>query len=166
MPRKSKRNITYKARLERQLTSMERQVLKDLRQHLSRAASTSCRGATEFMDIVSDSELDDLAARIAESDSLKIDEIEDALALLRQGRHGVCQMCGKEISARRLKARPSAILCLECKKKQEKAHVASELRVHGPADVEIDVGLGLTDSDRDDKGVDELMEEMELRDLL
>ena len=107
-------------RLERELTSLERNLLKTLQERAGDIQSVSSSKSAEFMDTVSNSELDEMAARIMESDSTKIDEIEEALQRLRNGKYGICSHCGECISKKRLKARPFATLCLTCKEKAEK----------------------------------------------
>lgn len=42
-------------------------------------------------------------------------KIEDALERLRHPDFGYCEACGMEIGLRRLEARPTATLCVECK---------------------------------------------------
>lgn len=113
--------------LERRLVSLRSRILGELRDHLSKTRSTSAHDATEFMDVASDSELDDLAARIAEMDSMTVDEIEDALSMLREGHYGICSNCGKKITKRRLRARPFATLCLRCKQVQERQSRAASV---------------------------------------
>jgi len=41
-------------------------------------------------------------------------EVEAAVGRVRDGRYGVCVVCGAPISAARLEARPSASTCLSC----------------------------------------------------
>jgi len=41
----------------------------------------------------------------------------EALKRIEEGKYGICSNCGKEISEKRLKAYPAAILCMDCKKK-------------------------------------------------
>lgn len=48
-----------------------------------------------------------------------IRKIQDALERLEYGTYGICEECEEEISDGRLKARPVATLCIECKRKQE-----------------------------------------------
>ena len=47
-------------------------------------------------------------------------EIEQALRKLDAGTYGLCDICGKPISADRLEALPQASLCLDCKAKNAK----------------------------------------------
>ncbi len=43
-----------------------------------------------------------------------------ALDKIAQGSYGLCEACGKPISPERLKALPHALLCIECKKAEER----------------------------------------------
>ncbi|MDD4666282.1 MAG: TraR/DksA C4-type zinc finger protein [Clostridia bacterium] len=45
--------------------------------------------------------------------------IDDALEAIAQGKYGICELCGQEISAERLQAIPYTTLCQACKKKNE-----------------------------------------------
>lgn len=44
-----------------------------------------------------------------------IKKIDEALAKLDRGEYGYCESCGIEIGIRRLEARPTATLCIDCK---------------------------------------------------
>ena len=44
-----------------------------------------------------------------------IKKIEAALTKINEQRYGYCDSCGIEIGIRRLEARPTATLCIECK---------------------------------------------------
>jgi DnaK suppressor protein len=47
----------------------------------------------------------------------KIASLEEAVARFEEGTYGICERCGKEISAQRLEALPQARLCIECAQK-------------------------------------------------
>ena len=47
--------------------------------------------------------------------------IDAALGRLDEGTYGKCQRCGQPISQERLEAIPYATLCIECKRKEERA---------------------------------------------
>ena len=49
-----------------------------------------------------------------------LEKIEDALKKIDKGRYGVCEICGKNISEKRLKFVPWARYCIECQEKIEK----------------------------------------------
>ena len=57
--------------------------------------------------------------RIRDRERKLILKIKDALARIEEGTFGICEECGQEISAERLKARPVTTLCIDCKTKAE-----------------------------------------------
>ncbi len=48
-----------------------------------------------------------------------IEKIRSALERIDVGTFGICDACGSEISAKRLKARPVTTQCIDCKTKEE-----------------------------------------------
>ena len=48
-----------------------------------------------------------------------IKKIEDTIALIDSGDYGYCSGCGGEIGIKRLEARPTATLCIDCKTLEE-----------------------------------------------
>jgi DnaK suppressor protein len=50
---------------------------------------------------------------------LFLSKIDEALKRIEDGSYGECDSCGDEINTKRLQARPTAKLCLECKEDQE-----------------------------------------------
>ncbi len=44
-----------------------------------------------------------------------IKKIDESLTLIDTGDYGFCDNCGVEIGIRRLEARPTATLCVDCK---------------------------------------------------
>ena len=55
----------------------------------------------------------ELRARDRERKLIK--KIDESLAELDEGEYGYCRQCGIEIGIRRLEARPTATLCIDCK---------------------------------------------------
>ena len=49
-----------------------------------------------------------------------IKKIDDSLNEIDSGDYGFCETCGIDIGIRRLEARPTAVLCIECKTLDEK----------------------------------------------
>ncbi len=58
--------------------------------------------------------------RIRDRERKLLMKIQEALKRIDEGTFGTCQQCGEEISESRLKARPVATLCVECKRLQER----------------------------------------------
>jgi DnaK suppressor protein len=57
--------------------------------------------------------------RIRDRENKLIKKIKKALERIDDGTFGVCEKCGEDISASRLKARPVTTLCIDCKTKEE-----------------------------------------------
>ena len=49
-----------------------------------------------------------------------LDQTERALERIDAGTYGVCESCGKAIGKARLMAFPRAVLCVECKQREER----------------------------------------------
>ncbi|MGP1508568.1 MAG: TraR/DksA family transcriptional regulator [Sphaerochaeta sp.] len=115
-----------------ELTAFEKemeQTLLDMRSELLAKISKSdndfrnlvgSTGTGDSVDIASD----DLASKkmeaIGKMDAGRLNAVNQALVRIRNGKYGVCEMCGKKIPEDRLRAIPYALLCLPCKKKSER----------------------------------------------
>ena len=60
------------------------------------------------------------AGRLREREQGLLGKIDAALKKIDNGEYGECKMCGEAIGVARLRARPVAELCIECKSEQEK----------------------------------------------
>jgi DnaK suppressor protein len=58
--------------------------------------------------------------RARERERRLIAKIDDALRQLETGEYGYCEDCGEPIGIRRLEARPTATLCVDCKEIEER----------------------------------------------
>lgn len=56
-----------------------------------------------------------LELRTRDRERKLIKKIDDALKDIESGDYGYCETCGIEIGIRRLEARPTATLCIDCK---------------------------------------------------
>jgi DnaK suppressor protein len=50
-----------------------------------------------------------------------VDQITRAINRIENGTYGECERCGRPIDAARLKALPHALLCMDCKRREERA---------------------------------------------
>jgi RNA polymerase-binding protein DksA len=50
-----------------------------------------------------------------------IEQINRAIARIDEGNYGTCERCGNPIDAARIKALPHALLCLDCKRREERS---------------------------------------------
>ncbi len=56
-----------------------------------------------------------LELRTRDRERKLIKKIDESLKDLESGDYGFCESCGIEIGIRRLEARPTAVLCIDCK---------------------------------------------------
>jgi DnaK suppressor protein len=61
----------------------------------------------------------DVNIRRLETHRQRLLGIDDALMKLREGTYGVCEGCGGDISAERLRVLPFAIFCIDCQERKE-----------------------------------------------
>lgn len=68
-----------------------------------------------------------LELRTREREHKLLSKINAALSRLESHDYGYCDSCGAEIGVRRLEARPTATLCIDCKTLQERKEKQSRL---------------------------------------
>ena len=110
---------------KRDLNQIKKLLTQQLAELLSRS-DCSLNGVGESNENISD--VLDRAAKIAESnfshrlcsrEKLLIRKIERSLQDIENGDYGLCQNCEESISVKRLKARPTAQYCIDCKTQLE-----------------------------------------------
>ena len=74
----------------------------------------------DFIDIATGSLEHELNYIFEEREREKLQNIDEALASIKEGTYGECDDCGDDIELERLLALPFARLCLDCKSKQER----------------------------------------------
>ena len=60
------------------------------------------------------------ASAIKQALDRSIIQVRKAMTMVRLGKYGVCENCGKMIDTDRLMIMPEATLCVDCEKKREK----------------------------------------------
>jgi DnaK suppressor protein len=110
---------------KRELDQIKKILIQQLSELLSRA-DCSLEDVGESNENLSD--VLDRAAKIAERnfshrlcsrEKLLIRKIERSLQDIENGDYGLCQHCEENISVKRLKARPTARYCIDCKTQLE-----------------------------------------------
>jgi DnaK suppressor protein len=103
-----------------------RNILEDLRiglgQEIDRAVHTMQEEATVFADPNDRaSQESDMTLELRNRDRERklIKKIDETLAKIDAGEYGYCDNCGIEIGLKRLEARPTASLCIDCKTLEE-----------------------------------------------
>jgi DnaK suppressor protein len=91
---------------------------RELSQDIDRTVHTMQDEATIFADPNDRaSQESDMSLELRNRDRERklIKKIEDTIALIDSGDYGYCDKCGVEIGLKRLEARPTATLCIDCK---------------------------------------------------
>jgi DnaK suppressor protein len=104
-----------------------RAILSTLKEELSedidRTVHTMQDEATVFADPNDRaSQESDIALELRNRDRERklIKKINESLATIESGDYGYCESCGVEIGLKRLEARPTATMCIDCKELEER----------------------------------------------
>ena len=102
------------------------ELLQDRLQELLSHAGDTVSGMTEqkenFPDPTDRAALEsdrNFMLRIRDREHKLIKKVKKALDRIESGTFGICEKCGEDISAKRLKARPVTTQCIDCKTKEE-----------------------------------------------
>jgi DnaK suppressor protein len=66
----------------------------------------------------------DLSRLFRARENVEIQKLALALDRMEQGSYGICLSCDGDISVKRLMAEPTALLCVHCQEKRERAVAA------------------------------------------
>lgn len=97
-------------------------VKDELMDDIERTVHTMQDEATSFADPNDRaSQESDIALELRNRDRERklIKKIDEALARIASGEYGYCDSCGVEIGLKRLEARPTATMCIDCKTLEE-----------------------------------------------
>ena len=97
---------------------MIEEIKRDLSQDIDRTVHTMQDEATIFADPNDRaSQESDMSLELRNRDRERklIKKIDETIARIDAGEYGYCESCGVEIGLKRLEARPTATLCIDCK---------------------------------------------------
>lgn len=104
-----------------------REILIDQLDSLLRQGGETVSGVRsqdgQFSDLLDRASYDEAQGnilRIRDRESRLINKIRNALESMEDGTYGICELCGEEISFKRLEARPVTNKCIQCKIREEK----------------------------------------------
>lgn len=99
-----------------------KKILSQLRQELSQDIDRTVHTMQDEATIFADpndraSQESDIALELRNRDRERklIKKIDETIAKIDSGDYGYCESCGIEIGLKRLEARPTATLCIDCK---------------------------------------------------
>jgi DnaK suppressor protein len=97
--------------------------LEDLigKAEVTRSSMTGA-GAAPFPDPTDRATLEtdrNFTLRIRDRERRLIAKIREAMERIENGTYGICEICGGDISEKRLRARPVTTMCIACKSRME-----------------------------------------------
>lgn len=99
-----------------------RKILEDWKAELSRDIDNTVHAMQEEATLFADpndraSQESDMALELRNRDRERklIKKIDETIGKIESGDYGYCESCGVEIGLKRLEARPTATLCIDCK---------------------------------------------------
>jgi RNA polymerase-binding transcription factor len=143
------RENTMKAKLLDEFATMLRRrraaLLQDKLETLPVADDVLESRESELEESAQRDRLARLKSRLDERGQIALRQIDDALERIESGTFGECERCGNDIGPHRLRAIPTAALCIECatalEKKQKVAGVQQDPERLPVKDDELDSNL-------------------------
>ena len=117
------------AKFKKQLVEKRQRLADDIKKMTEECCRLNRRDASgdlshmpiHMADVSSDNYEQEITMGLIETEEREMREIDGALKRIEDGTFGVCEACGGEIKAARLKAIPNARLCIGCKQKEEES---------------------------------------------
>lgn len=105
-----------------QLEELKRHILQNVElasTELKQLQTQENNDDMDFASMRSDSMIEQI---ISDQQKSELRDIEDALVRIKDGTYNICKMCSKKIGIARLKAKPYAKYCMNCRHLYEKEH--------------------------------------------
>jgi len=104
--------------LNQRLVTIESNITDGI-DNISKLHNCDCKDDLDFAEASSDSYTSGL---IINQQKQELQEIKDALKSIKNGTYGTCEMCDEPIAIGRLKAKPFAKYCTDCREIHENNH--------------------------------------------
>jgi len=105
-------------RLHKSLLARRAEIRKKLAEDLDNLRNSETSG--DQADVALDATSEEMNSALAELDARELTQIDRALARLKQGTYGLCEVCHGKIPVGRLSAIPFCTLCIACQREMEK----------------------------------------------
>ena len=107
-------------KFEKILQEKREKLLVNARQTLQKDMTLDKADLADEMDLASSEYLQSFQFRLRGRERTFLSKIDKALAKLKEGSFGICEICEEPIHPKRLAARPEALLCIKCKEEPER----------------------------------------------
>jgi DnaK suppressor protein len=113
-------------RFRKILLEQRSQILSRARQMLAGEVYVDSDDLPDEIDTAVSESSRSLTGRMRERERGLLKKIEESLEKTERGGYGECESCGEEIGLERLRARPVADCCIDCKDEQERLERQAE----------------------------------------
>lgn len=115
MPTESYMNDNQLQHFRQILNAWRGNLMKEVDNTISDMKASSTEVLADLNDRATQEETFALKLRARDRERKLLKKIEEALQRIDDKEYGYCESCGEEIGIRRLEARPTAVLCIDCK---------------------------------------------------
>ena len=102
------------------LEANQQELLNIIQSNQSAERKTSESNFSNEIDMASNLEGREMMFQLTSRDLNELKRIQDAIYRIDHGVYGICDICSKGISQKRLKILPLSSLCIECKEEMER----------------------------------------------
>ena len=103
------------------LLSRKEQIEKNINSVRTELSEMSALDLNDEGDHASANNSSMVESAIIEQQKKELSEIEKALGKIVHGGYGICEMCEDDIGFQRLKVKPHAVYCIDCREIMEKS---------------------------------------------
>ncbi len=107
-------------KFQKLLSESKKQLLENARRALTGDVHLDPDDFPDEIDTASSESGLAFIGRLRERERVLLRKIDLALQKIEDGTFGTCGACGEDIGSQRLKARPVADMCIDCKSQQER----------------------------------------------
>ena len=117
MPRKM--NKKERDDFRKMLADKKENIIRKLTNTITESKEMESNVAQDLVDKAETSYTKEFLLSLTDGEREQLLQIDDAIKRLEHGEFGVCQVCQKEISGKRLHAIPWTAMCIDCQEKAE-----------------------------------------------
>ncbi|MBP1659525.1 MAG: transcriptional regulator, TraR/DksA family [Candidatus Aminicenantes bacterium] len=117
MPRKM--NKKERDDFRKLLADKKENIIRKLTNTITESKEMESNVAQDLVDKAETSYTKEFLLSLTDGEREQLLQIDDAIKRLEHGEFGVCQVCQKEISGKRLHAIPWTAMCIDCQEKAE-----------------------------------------------
>ncbi len=111
---------TFIEEMKELLYKERKEILERMNGDNSSFKEEGATGRGDSVDLASDEGAFKKMEALNAMDAKRLMAVENALKRISENKYGICLKCGKKIPEDRLRAMPSAVLCIDCKNAEEK----------------------------------------------